>query len=279
MRTATRFATKQNKGSLGDDLFRGPNPAYGAIIRYHLKAAPAAGTAAKLEILDDAGRVIRTYPRIPTAAGINTTAWDLAHEAARPRRAPAAGAAGGDDDGEEGFWGGGGGPRALPGRYTVRLTVGTQVLEQPVTVRVDPTARTTPEGLRAQFDLAMQLRDLVSQANDTLRALDARKGELEARRRAAQALPNQEGATVVKTLTTELAEVDTLITTLTKPANYPYWSEGPRVTERLGNLQRSVDAGNFPPTTPQQALSRELAIELKQALDRVQKYLGRYTTM
>ena len=84
---------------------------------------------------------------------------------------------------------------------------------------------------------------------------------------------------MVKALTTELAEVDTLITTLTKPANYPYWSEGPRVTERLGNLQRSVDAGSFPPTTPQQALSRELAIELKQALDRVQKYLGRYLTM
>ena len=278
MRTATRFATKMNKGSLGDDLFRGPNPAYGALIRYHLKAVPAAGTTSKMEIVDEAGRVIRTYSRIPTAAGINTTAWDLAYEAARPRRAPAADATPGGDDGEGGF-GGGGGPRALPGRYTVRLTIGTQVLEQPVMVRVDPTARTTPEGLRAQFDLAMQLRDLVSQANDTLRALDARKGELEARRRAAEALPNQEGAAVVQGLTTELAEVDALITTLTKPANYPYWSEGPRVTERLGGLQRNVDAGHFPPTAPQQALSRELATELKQALDRVQKYLGRYLTM
>jgi len=51
------------------------------------------------------------------------------------------------------------------------------------------------------------------------------------------------------------------------------------VTERLGGLQRNIDAGNFPPTGPQQALSRELAIELKQALDRVQRYLGRYLTM
>jgi hypothetical protein len=32
MRTATRFATKMNKGSLGQSLFMGPNPPYGAII-------------------------------------------------------------------------------------------------------------------------------------------------------------------------------------------------------------------------------------------------------
>ena len=279
MRTATRFATKQNKGSLGDALFRGPNPAYGAIIRYQLKTAPADSVKARIEIIDGTGQVIRTLSRIPRQAGINTTAWDLAYEAARPRRAPPAGEDRAGDDGEEGFFGGGGGPRALPGRYTVRLVIGDQVLEQPVTVRVDPTARATAEGLKTQFDLAMELRTLQSLANDTLRALDARRAELEARRRAAQALPNGEGAAVLRALTAELVEVDTLITTLTKPANAPYWSAGPRISERIGALLRNVDSGNFPPTGPQQALSKDLAVELKAALDRVQKYLGRYTTM
>ena len=79
----------------------------------------------------------------------------------------------------------------------------------------------------------------------------------------AQALPNGEGAAVLRALSAELVEVDTLITTLTKPANAPYWSAGPRVSERIGALLRNVDAGNFPPTGPQQALSKELAAELK----------------
>jgi hypothetical protein len=278
MRTATRFATKQAKGSLGDALFRGPNPAYGAIIRYHLASAPAAGTAAKVEIVDAAGTVIRTLGRIPVKTGINTTAWDLAHDGPRPRRAPAPGdeAAGGDDDE---FWAASGGPRALPGRYTVRLTVGSTVVEQPLQVRVDPTTRTTPEGLKAQFDLAMELRALQSLANDTLRALDTRRGELEARRRGALALPNNEGAPVAATLGAELAQLDSLVTTLTKPANYPYWSEGPRVSERISNLLRNVDSGNFPPTGPQRGLSQELAVELRAAMERVRQFLARQVMM
>lgn len=278
MRTATRFATKQAKGSLGDALFRGPNPAYGAIIRYHLASAPAAGTAAKVDILDAGGAVIRTIPRIPVAAGINTMSWDLTHDGARPRRAPAPGESvpGGDD---EEFGGGSGGPRALPGRYTVRLTVGSTVLEQPVQLRVDPTSKSTPEGLAAQFALAKELRALQSLANDTLRALDTRRGELEARRRGALALPNNEGAAAVVTLSADITQLDSLVTTLAKPANYPYWSEGPRVSERIGNLLRNVDSGNFPPTGPQQALSKELAVELRAAMERVRQFLSRQIMM
>ncbi len=252
MRTATRFVTKQAKGSLGDALFRGPNPAYGAIIRYHLASAPAAGTAAKVDILDAGG--------------------------ARPRRAPAPGESvyGGDD---EEFGGGSGGPRALPGRYTVRLTVGSTVLEQPVQLRVDPASKSTPEGLAAQFALAKELRALQSLANDTFRALDTRRGGLEARRRGALALPNNEGAAAVVTLSADITQLDSLVTTLAKPANYPYWSEGPRVSERIGNLLRNVDSGNFPPTALQQALSKELAVELRAAMERVRQFLSRQIMM
>jgi len=273
MRTATRFATKQNKGSLGSSLFMGPNPAYGAVIRYHLRSAPAADVAARIEILDGTGQVIRTLPRIPRAAGINTTSWDLGHEAPRARRAID------PDDPAIQFFGAPTGPRALPGRYVVRLTVGAERVEQPVEVRVDPTSRTTPDALRQQFTIAMELRELQSLANDTLRALDGRKAELEARRRAAQAIPDGRGAEAVRTLTTELAQVDSLFDILVKPTSRPFWSEGPRISDRIGALLRNVDSGNFPPTGPQRALARDLAVELRQALERVRAHLGRFTTM
>ena len=280
MRTATRFATKQNKGSLGNALFMGPNPPYGAIIRYSLRTRPAPETPVKLEILDGDNKVVRTLARVPREAGINTTSWDLGYEPARPRRAAAPSS--GTEDFEEmasRLFGAPSGPRALPGRYVVRLTVGSEVLEQPVNVRVDPTSNTTLDALKQQFVVANELRDLLSLANDTLRALDGRKAELEAKRRAALAIPEGSGAAAAKLLAGEIAQVDTLLDILAKPATAPQWTGGPRISERIGALLRNVGQGNSAPTGEQAKLGKELAVELRDALERVRKYLGRFTTM
>jgi DNA-binding Lrp family transcriptional regulator len=69
--------------------------------------------------------------------------------------------------------------------------------------------------------------------------------------------------------------VDTLITVLAKPSNIPFYSDGPRILDRIGALLRAIDQGNFPPTAPQRELARELAAELRAAIDRVQQLLGR----
>ncbi len=273
MRTATRFATKQFKGSLGNSLFMGPNPPYGAIVRYSLRTKPDAGTPVKLEVFDDKGGLVRTLPAIPREAGINTTSWDLGYEMSRQRKPIDY------NDPAIRFFGAPTGPRALPGRYVVRLTVGDQKLEQPVEIRIDPTTKTTSEALRAQFAAAMELRDLQSLANDTLRALDGRKAELEARKKAAQAIPDNGGAAAVKQLNGDLAQIDSLFDILVKPATVPYWSDGPRISDRIGALLRNIDSGNFPPTQAQSKLGKELAIELRDALERVRKYLGRFTTI
>ncbi|MGQ0646703.1 MAG: WD40/YVTN/BNR-like repeat-containing protein [Gemmatimonadaceae bacterium] len=273
MRTATRFATKMNKGSLGQSLFMGPNPPYGAIIRYNLRNRPEDATEVKLEVFDDEGKLVRNLGRVPREAGINTTSWNLGYDAPRQRRAID------PDDPAIRFFGAPSGPRVLPGRYVVRLTVGDQRVEQPLNVRVDPTSKTTPEALREQFIVAMELRELQSLANDTLRALDGRKAELEARRRAAEAIPDGGGAAVARTLTGEIAQADSLLDLLVKPAGVPFWSDGPRISDRLGALLRNMDSGNFPPTPAQQKLGKDLAVELRNALERVRKYLGRFTTM
>lgn len=273
MRTATRFATKQNKGSLGNSLFMGPNPPYGAIVRYHLRTRPADATEVKVEVFDGAGKLVRNLGRVPRDAGINTTSWNLGYDAPRQRRPI------NPDDPAIRFFGAPSGPRVLPGRYVVRLTVGDQRMEQSLDVRVDPTSRTTPESLREQFLVAMELRDLQSLANDTLRALDGRKAELEVRRRAAQAIPDGGGAAVVRSLTAEIAQADSLLDLLVKPAGVPFWSDGPRISDRIGALLRNIDSGNFPPTPAQQKLGKDLAVELRDAMERVRKYLGRFTTM
>jgi photosystem II stability/assembly factor-like uncharacterized protein len=270
MRHATRFATKTFKTtSLGDALFRGANPPYGAIIRYHLAAAPDSATPVHVEVLGADGAVVRTYRTVPRAAGVNTMAWDLGHEPPRQRKPID------PDDADVSFFGAPSGPRVLPGEYTVRLTVGDVTEERPVTVRLDPTVDVTPEALAEQQRLALQLRDLQSAVNDTLRALDGRRAELVARKAAAEALPNDEGAEVAAALGEEIAAIDQLFDVLIKPVDRPYWSEGPRVANRIGNLLRKIEAVYAVPTTGQAALTVELAIELRQALEGVARQLGR----
>ncbi len=57
------------------------------------------------------------------------------------------------------------GPKAVPGKYKVRLTVNGQSKEQEFEILKDPRIETTPEEFRAQFDFLMKVRDKVSEAN------------------------------------------------------------------------------------------------------------------
>src|SRR6185312_17392845 len=64
------------------------------------------------------------------------------------------------------LWGGStNGTTAPPGRYTVRLTADDHTVSQPLVVKRNPWHEATDADLRAQFALAIQIRDKVSEAD------------------------------------------------------------------------------------------------------------------
>jgi len=155
---------------LGDSAGAGDNPPPGALITYWLRQAPEEGTQVTLDVLDAAGRVVRTLrstpepqpigpdhpdwppdhevePALSTDAGMNRASWDLAWDGA------------GFIDGAMIDWGDPtSGPLAVPGTYTLRLTVGDTVATAPLTITPDPRVDVAPEDLAAQLDFALGLR-------------------------------------------------------------------------------------------------------------------------
>jgi hypothetical protein len=168
-------------------------PPAGARIDYHL-AAPSGEV--KLEILDAANKVVRTYTSqpsgggtpggrgggrrggglpsaLPMKAGMNRFVWDL--------RYPGGPASAGDGEGG-GF--GGNGPLAAPGSYKARLTAGGVTKTETFTVKIDP--RVAKDGVTAidlaeQTKLALKVRDQLAEARGLAarvrQALDARRGD------------------------------------------------------------------------------------------------------
>jgi photosystem II stability/assembly factor-like uncharacterized protein len=271
VRPGYRYSMKDTRFMIGHKVWLGANPAYGALITYYLKSKPDSATKVKLEIVDAAGTVIREIKRAPATAGLNRTNWDLAYEAPRPRRD--------SGGGEGGFGGPPRGPQAVPGTYTVRLTVGTERLERPVEVRMDPAVEVSVADLRQQFEAGMNLREMRSAMNDTLRAIDAYRAQLVGRKNVVATLRAEGKADQMKAIDAEIADVDSLLASVTVPQGKTFWSEGPRVSERLGALENGIDGPNRAPTTHQMQLIGELQVEWKAALAKVAAKLGKVISL
>jgi len=160
---------------LPPDTPAGENPPEGAMIDYHI----AAGTTgpASLEIKDETGQIVRRYSSAdpvptpnPTLAippywlrppqklaadpGMHRFLWDLHYDPVpgEPPQYPIAAVYRNTAPAPTSPW-------AMPGKYTVVLTVGGKSYEQPLTVVMDPRVKTSNADLLEQFKLSKQLYD------------------------------------------------------------------------------------------------------------------------
>jgi photosystem II stability/assembly factor-like uncharacterized protein len=132
LQPAHQIRTTNLRPHTGDMIFRGENPANGALVDYWLRDA---GTKLALTVHDSTGRLVQTLT--PTAQrGVNRVVWNLRH-ADLPIRS------GGGEDDDEGPRATTPGPLVLPGTYTVRLVHDGVTLERKVLVKEDPRLTVT----------------------------------------------------------------------------------------------------------------------------------------
>lgn len=266
MRVATRYNTGDQKWNWGNHQFRGANAPYGATITYWLKEK-AADSTVKLEVLQN-GAVIRTLKRPSVAAGFNRVQWDLRLDAPKVLSDMP------EDSAEAGDWRARPmGPQALPGMYAVRLTVGRDVQEQPLTIRIDPTSPVTLAQLQAQFDQAQRVNAVIANLIETERSLVAYKGQVDERRATGKELRGAAAGDLVRAAGEEMVKLDSVRLQLTRPRsdNVPFYSEGPRPIERAMSLMGSVDNGLLEPLATQREYLGDVRRDAQTVIDMVER--------
>jgi hypothetical protein len=164
------------------------------------------------------------------------------------------------------------GPQAVPGNYTVRMTVDGQTLTQPLTVLKHPLYKdVTQADLEAQFALAIRIRDKLYEANEAVIRIRGIKGEVTDRLGKSK---DRKLKTVADTLTKHIGAVEEEIYQVRNqsgqdPLNFPI-----KVNNRIGTLNRSVNTGDGAPIANAEPIFNDLVQELKVQTDALERILN-----
>lgn len=135
---------KYGVGTNNFEGYVGPNPSQEAPLTYYFRDRLNTGNV-RVEIYDAAGKLVQSLPGTKRK-GLNIVRWNM-------RYAPPKIAGGGSKF----DYGGLVAPMVLPGEYTVKIKVGNKTHENKISLERDPTSELSLEGMKAQFDAAMQL--------------------------------------------------------------------------------------------------------------------------
>ncbi|HLL77194.1 MAG TPA: hypothetical protein VK421_18215 [Pyrinomonadaceae bacterium] len=266
IRPALRYTTRFTRYGIGDRVFTGQNPPYGALVTYYLREKPDDKTTVKGQVLDSRGRVVFENTRLPKEKGLNRIAWDLRVGGPQVRRPPT--------DEETQFTGGPRGPQVVPGTYTVRLVVGSKTVDKKVEVRLDPTVNTPPADLQQVYDLAVRIRDMQSATNNALRALDSLKSQSEFVERTVRDRAGEVPKELADALANFRKQLDEQSGKLARPEGGLGFAGRAQLVDRLGGLFFAVEGVNAAPTPAQRSYLEELQTEFRQKLDETNRFLA-----
>jgi len=288
-----RPALRLRGGGAEHPVGAGTNPPTGLALYYVLPEEPAADTEVKIELLEPDGDVIRTLTRKPAkdekkkgddeggdpdapgggsstgelevltaGKGLNRALWNLEYPGA-------------EDFPGMILWNRSlDGPRAVPGNYTARLTVGDWTGEVPFEVVPDPRASATPEDYRAQLDFMLGVRDKLTETHRAIGRIRDVTKQLETVKKR---LADRDEAPAVREAADHLVETlgdieKTLYQTKNEspqdPLNFPV-----RLNDKLANLLGLAGMGDFRPTDQMLAVRDELTAQIDEQLARLDTVL------
>ena len=167
------------RGAETQTAYGAPNAPDGVAIDYYLKkeikqegGSDGKGPL-KIVVTDSHGNTVATRYG-PSKEGINRYVWDMLYDPATKLDFEKSF----DFSGSDGF-GGGNAPQALPGAYTIAVTVNGKTETTQADVSYDPNQKIAMEDARTQTALGLRLRNELSAYADMMNRLVAMQGALD----------------------------------------------------------------------------------------------------
>ncbi|HVF89617.1 MAG TPA: hypothetical protein VNH22_06085 [Blastocatellia bacterium] len=268
LRPATHFRLYGRKGNTGHKYFSAPNPPYGAIISYYLKAKPEGEV--KVTILDKSGRVIHEVPGAKDA-GLNRIVWDLRYGLPPAAQPAPQGQAGGGGFGTRG-------PRVEPGEYVVRVSAAGKESSKPLRVEEDPRIQIGDGDRAAWRDASMKVFELQRAAEMTRRSMQNVKTQLASAQEALKKNPgaSQALAADARALTERTEAVQRKLVPvldLSGRAGPPLPGAPRPLLGRINQLASLLDGYTSAPSQDQRESIGELSKEMKSIADEWNKLM------
>ena len=271
-------------GGRGGGAAIGENPAGGAVVNFFLKGRPQGEVT--LDFLDSAGKLVNHYTnkepvraagaegeeenpfrgappaRLTAQAGMNRFVWNLRY----PDAAVFPGMI---------LWAGSTtGPRAVPGKYTVRLTVDGKTQTQSFEVKKDPRLTTTAEDYAKQLSLSLQVRDKLSATNEAVIKIRELRKQLEEYTKR----DSKKVADAAKVLVKEITDIEeALYQTKNRasedPLNFPI-----KLNNKLAHVLGVVQSSDDQPTQQSYMVYEDLATAVNGELKKLDTVLNSQLT-
>src|SRR5947208_8194214 len=172
------------------------------------------------------------------------------------------------------MWGGARrlGPKAVPGKYQVRLKLGEWSRTQPLEVLKDPRSSATGSDFQDQFDLAMRIGEKVKELYDSVVKLrDARKQANDLAERLEKAGHGKDASQAAKTLGEKLKRIEGDLTQLQGEGGQDALNFPGRLDNQLVTLFNEVIAPDGRPTAGAVGRFEDLKTELARLLGQLKQ--------
>ena len=230
----------------------------GQVVRSYKGAMPRSGAEGDRGAAEDEGPGPRRVQPPSMAAGLHRFAWDLRYEPVVSFPGMV-------------LWGATtNGPMALPGSYQVRLTVDDKTLTQPVTIRKHPLRNISEADLQKQFQVATEIRDQVTAANEAI--IQIRRIKKEVADRLAKK-DDSDLRAIANRLTRNLTVVEEDVYQVRNQSNQDPLNFPIKINNRLASLLRVVETGDGAPTSNVVPIFNDVKMELKAQTDKLQQSL------
>tara|TARA_B110000240_G_C13506595_1_gene456626 strand:- start:3466 stop:4371 length:906 start_codon:yes stop_codon:yes gene_type:complete len=167
------------------------------------------------------------------------------------------------------------GPKAVPGKYNLRLTYNQEVTDQEFNIIKDPRLINTKEDFRKQFDFLLSVRNEVSRANQAI--IDIRDLRKDLGYVIDKSNKDEDINSLIDEFLDELHLIENSIHMTKNQSRQDPLNYGIRINNRLAFLMADSQRGDYPPTDQSLEffikVKKELEVELNNLSEVSKKYI------